>query len=249
LILQRNFCLYINYNRNHESSNSNFFGLSDATPCQVDLIKFDQIKDELLELDQIVEEVHTLVHDDLLSSNSDEDTDNDFGDDTPTYHERQSASHESSSSAYAPSPKKTRTKFPEGYLADARLAIVRQMANNTSVKKIQIHSGHLNGKKKLIQFSFFVFDRLLADPKFMSKTLLSDEATRHVSGKTREVRVRWYDSGSLLVKVYANCIQYYLQFVFKRSPRFNFEICKHQQGTISSAAIKHHLSAPFSDLF
>lgn len=98
---------------------ADFFGLSDATPCQVDLIKFDQIKDELLELDQIVEEVHTLVHDDLLSSNSDEDTDSDFGDDTPTYHERQSASHESSSSAYAPSPKKTRTKFPEGYLADA----------------------------------------------------------------------------------------------------------------------------------
>ena len=34
---------------------ADFFGLSDATPCQVDLIKFDQIKDELLELDQIVD--------------------------------------------------------------------------------------------------------------------------------------------------------------------------------------------------
>ncbi|KAJ9582900.1 hypothetical protein L9F63_022757 [Diploptera punctata] len=79
-------------------------------------MKFDHIKAELYEEDLIVDGVHTLGHDDLLSSDSDEDTDSDFGDDTSTYHEQQSTRHESSNSSYAPSPKRTRTKFQVGLI-------------------------------------------------------------------------------------------------------------------------------------
>ncbi|KAJ9595603.1 hypothetical protein L9F63_013199, partial [Diploptera punctata] len=77
----------------------NLFDLSEATPSQVDLVKFDRIKTELFEDGLIVEGVHTLVHDD-----SDEDTDSDFGDDAPTYHEQQLPRHESSNSSFAPLP-------------------------------------------------------------------------------------------------------------------------------------------------
>ncbi|KAJ4451746.1 hypothetical protein ANN_03217 [Periplaneta americana] len=64
---------------------ADFFGLPEETSRQIDLIKFEQIKKEFLELDLIVEKVHTLVHEDALSSN--EDIDSDFRDDTPTYDE------------------------------------------------------------------------------------------------------------------------------------------------------------------
>ena len=70
-----------------------FFGLSEEAPHQIDLIKFVQFKDDFLE------EVHTPIHDDGLSSI--EDIDSDFGDDTPTYDKQQSLRHESSSSSYA----------------------------------------------------------------------------------------------------------------------------------------------------
>ncbi|KAJ9580635.1 hypothetical protein L9F63_024187 [Diploptera punctata] len=98
---------------------ADIFGLSEAPASQVDLMKFDHIKTDLFEDNLIVEGVNTLVRDDLLSSDSDEDTDSDFGDDTPIYHEQQSPRHESSNWSYAPSPKRTRTKFQVGDVADA----------------------------------------------------------------------------------------------------------------------------------
>ncbi|KAJ9579620.1 hypothetical protein L9F63_004699 [Diploptera punctata] len=105
---------------------ADFFGLSEITPSQVDLMKFDHIKTELFGEDLIVEAVHTLVHDDLLSCDSDKETDSDFGDDTQTYREQQSPRHESSNSSYAPSPKRTLTKFQVGYGANAYRSLTKQ---------------------------------------------------------------------------------------------------------------------------
>lgn len=115
------------------------FGISEDEPTRVDRIVFEQIRKQLRDEDVVVEEYRTLMVDDEVTDEDDIDTD--FGDDPviqqenePTLQERDPAllfSDESSGSTYYPSPpKKNRTKFPEGYLADAYKIWTKQPRGN-----------------------------------------------------------------------------------------------------------------------